>query len=133
MERKGVEWTIRQYESTDDHELKELLRSEGDAWGDYLRDGAWERYLDALRGSVVFVGIAGGVLGGFVRARDDGGFGVYVYDLLVHRRFRGNGAGRELLERVRREYSGCPVHVMSDVDGYYEKLGYTRAGSVFRV
>jgi len=35
------------------------------------------------------------------------------------------------MERVRQGFPGQPVYVMSDVDKYYEKLGFGRVGSIF--
>ena len=67
------------------------------------------------------------------RCREDEGFGLYVYDLLVRRSHRGRRLGRTLLEHVSAEFPDQPVYVMSDVDPYYEKLGYRREGSVFVV
>lgn len=37
------------------------------------------------------------------------------------------------MERVCQDFPDQPVYVMSDVDSYYEKLGYIREGSIFRV
>jgi hypothetical protein len=45
--------------------------------------------------------------------------GVYIFDLLVKKSYRGQ--------------QNQPVYVMSDVDPYYEKLGYRREGSIFEV
>ncbi len=37
------------------------------------------------------------------------------------------------MECIYADYPGQVVYVMSDVDEYYKKLGYQRAGSVFEV
>lgn len=122
---------IRRYADADAEALLRLIRSEGDNWGDYHNAGGWEKYLAALADSIVHVLYDDGQLRGFVRARDDSGFGVYVYDLLVHREARGKEHGRALLRRVREESAGSAVYVMSDVDAYYERLGVPRAGSIY--
>lgn len=72
-------------------------------------------------------------LWGYVRCRDDDGFGTYIYDLLVDRSKRGNDYGRLLMEKVVQAYPEAPVYVMSDVNPYYEKLGYEKEGTIFIV
>jgi len=37
------------------------------------------------------------------------------------------------MERIKADYPARAVYVMSDIDGYYAKLGYQRIGSVFEV
>ena len=37
------------------------------------------------------------------------------------------------MERVCQDFPDQPVYVMRDVDPYYEKLGYHKAGSIFEV
>jgi hypothetical protein len=36
-------------------------------------------------------------------------------------------------KKVCQDFPNQPVYVMSDVDPYYEKLGYRREGSIFEV
>jgi predicted N-acetyltransferase YhbS len=57
----------------------------------------------------------------------------YVYDLLVRKSYRGNQIGKNLMERMCQGFPNQPVYVMSDVDPYYEKLGYRKEGSIFEV
>lgn len=68
-----------------------------------------------------------------MRCREDEGFGVYVYDLLVRRSSRGKQIDKILLERVCRDFSEQTLYVMSDADQYYEKLGYRKIGSIFKI
>ncbi|MGI6659235.1 MAG: GNAT family N-acetyltransferase [Dethiobacteraceae bacterium] len=68
-----------------------------------------------------------------MRCREDDGFGVYIYDLLVRKTHRGRQIGKSLIEWVCQNFQDQPVYVMSDVDRYYEKLGYRREGSIFEV
>jgi ribosomal protein S18 acetylase RimI-like enzyme len=120
---------IKQYSQSDEAKLFDLLREE--EWTDYCQNSAG--YKKALLDSITYVAYEGGVLCGYVRGRNDDGFGIYVYDLLVKHAYRGHSYGRMLLERVCADYPNDTVYVMSDVDGYYEKLGLHRAGSVFEV
>jgi len=47
--------------------------------------------------------------------------------------YRGKEIGKKLLECLQQDYPDQVVYVMSDVDGYYEKVGYKRIGSIFEV
>lgn len=124
---------IRRYKNEDEARLFEMLAEEGDAWGDYHRGENRARYRKALQSSIVYVAIESGTLCGFARCREDDGYGVYIYDLLVRRLCRGRQIGRRLMERVCRDFPDQPVYVMSDVDAYYVKLGYKKEGSIYIV
>lgn len=55
---------------------------------------------EALDHSVNYLLFSGDELCGYIRCRDDDGFGVYVYDLLVDKTHRGKEFGRLLMEQV---------------------------------
>ena len=124
---------IRRCTEADEPLLFSMLRDEGSDWEDYYGDAGREQYRRALRNSVTYLAFEEGRLCGYARCREDDGFGVYVYDLLVAKAFRGRQIGRVLMERACTDFPGQTVYVMSDVDGYYEKLGYAREGSIFIV
>ena len=124
---------IRKYESTDNDQLFALIEREGEEWKDYWLGDGKAKFQKALSSSIVYLLFEGEILCGFVRCRDDDGYGVYVYDLLVDKDHRGNEYGRLLMERVCTDFPESPVYAMSDVDPYYEKLGYEREGTVFVV
>ncbi len=124
---------IRLYSQQDENRLHELLLSEGDDWSCYSAEAAFKKYKRALQSSLVYVAYEGDTLCGYVRCRNDDGFGIYVYDLLVEKAFRGRSTGRRLMEQVCTDFPSDTVYVMSGVDGYYAKLGYPREGSVFQV
>ena len=99
-------------------------------------DPEWETYFsqkpmytEALNQSTVFIILDNEQCVGFIRGKDDSGFGFYVYDLLVRQDHRGHGFGKQLIDHVRLFYE--PVYVMSDVDRYYEKIGMSKIGSIF--
>lgn len=125
--------TIRRYEAQDENKLFSLIEHEGDEWQDYWKGENRTQYHKALSGSVVYLLFTGKKLCGFVRCRDDDGYGVYIYDLLVDQEHRGNEYGRLLMERVFCDFPDVAVYVMSDVNPYYEKLGYEKVGSIFLV
>jgi GNAT superfamily N-acetyltransferase len=123
---------IRKYNKAKDE--NQLMKMIGDEKGwDYANDRMAEKYKLALEKSVTYVAYYDSKLCGFSRSIDDCGLYIYVCDLLVEPAFRGQNTGRKLMECISRDYPDQIVYVMSDVDRYYKKLGYERAGSVFTV
>ena len=118
--------TVKPYsENRDSEALFSLMKKEED-WTDYSGSfKAMEKYKTALRESVTYVLYYGGICCGFIRARDDFGFGVYIHDLLVGKDYRGNSYGKILIEQVCKIFKGT-IYVMSDVDQYYFKQGYDK-------
>ncbi|MGI6451430.1 MAG: GNAT family N-acetyltransferase [Desulfitobacteriia bacterium] len=124
---------IKLYSSADEICLFNMLREEGPEWECYYNPTALEKYRAALTASLTYVAYNDNTLCGFVRCRDDNGFGLYIYDLLVRKSYRGHGIGRQLLEFVCAKHPQSTVYVMSDTDEYYQKLGCRREGSIFQV
>lgn len=124
---------IRKYRKADEAILFDMLAEEGEDWSGYHGPAGRGKYIKALESSITYIAYDKPLVCGYVRCREDDGFGVYVYDLLVRKTHRGKQIGKILMERVRRDYPDQPVYVMSDVDPYYEKLGYHREGSIFQV
>ena len=127
------EVVIRGYLAADEEAFFAMLEAEGEDWREYSGTAGRASYARAMATSLAYVLLVDGALCGYVRCRDDDGFGVYVYDLLVRGPHRGRQLGRALMERVCADAAGQTVYVMSDVDPYYETLGYERVGSVFVV
>ena len=126
---------IRRYNAQGDCPgLFGMISAEGEEWMDYWGKGGRKSYAKALADCIVYVAEESGEICGYARCREDFGFGVYIYDLLVRPSHRGKGIGRMLMEKACADFPGQPVYVMSDVDGYYGgKLGYRREGSLFIV
>ena len=124
---------IRQYSKADETLIFDLLIDEGDDWIDYHGPAGRSKYIKALESSITYIAYDDNLVCGFVRCREDDGFGVYIYDLLVRKSYRGRQIGKGLMERVCQGFPNQPVYVMSDVDPYYERLGYKRVGSIFEV
>lgn len=123
---------IRKYNKTDEALLFDLLADEGDDWRDYHGSAGRNKYITALESSITYIACDENAVCGYARCREDNGFGVYVYDLLVRKPYWGKQIGKSLMERACKDFPEQPVYVMSDVDTYYEKLGYERAGSIFK-
>jgi GNAT superfamily N-acetyltransferase len=124
---------IRAYQETDADALRGVLMEEGSDWKTYFDEEGWPRYIKGLRQGVTYLAFDQDILVGYVRGQDDHGFGVYVYDLLVRKSYRGQHIGQALLEYVRTIHQDQSVYVMSDVDPYYEQSGYQRIGSIFKI
>lgn len=127
------ELSIRLYTTKDEDNLFNLLSREGDEWKDYWGDSMKSNYRKALNSSITYLLFEDGQLCGYARCRDDDGYGIYVYDLLVDKAYRGKEYGRILIERVCEDFPHETMYIMSDVDSYYEKLGYEKEGSIFIV
>lgn len=124
---------IKKYSKANETLLFDLLVDEGDEWIDYHGPAGRDNYIKALESSITYLACDDNLVCGYVRCREDDGFGVYIYDLLVRKSYRGKEIGKSLMKQVCQDFPGQPVYVMSDVDPYYEKLGYPREGSIFRV
>jgi len=128
-----VNIAIRRHTCKDADQLFALIEREGENWKDYWRGEGKAKYLKALANSIVYLLFENENLCGYARCRDDDGYGVYVYDLLVDKRYRGKEYGRLLMEKVCKDFTNDTVYVMSDVNPYYEKLGYKKEGAIFTV
>lgn len=125
---------IKKYsKKRDQNSLIELMKSEGDDWSCYLNKKALPKYLIALDTSITYVAYQEDSICGYVRGIDDYGLYIYLCDLLVDKKHRGKAIGKKLMEAVCKDYPNSIVYVMSDVDEYYQKLGFEKEGLVFKV
>lgn len=124
---------FRYHPERDEDGVMRLMEEEGEEWACYTVGANADKYRRSLELSLTFVAYSNDILCGFVRCLEDHGFYIYVCDLLVGPAFRGRGIGRSLMEAVYGDFPEQIAYVMSDVDPYYEKLGYHREGSVFVV
>ena len=124
---------IRRYGKADEALLFDMLVDEGEDWSDYHGLAGRDKDIKALESSITYIAYDKPLICGYLRCREDDGFGVYIYDLLVRKTHRGRQIGKRLMERVRKDFPNQSVYVMSDVDTYYEKLAFSRAGSIFEV
>jgi GNAT superfamily N-acetyltransferase len=124
---------IRRYVLEDELALMQMIRNEGEEWRSYWADENQTKYRHALRYSITYIAVENNEICGYVRSLDDMGFYIYVCDLLVTSKYRGKAIGRQLMERLTVDYPDQTVYVMSDVDAYYQKLGYPIIGSILEV
>lgn len=123
---------IRRYSKALDETMVMKMIEDEDGWT-YADASTADKYRLALDNSITYVAYVDDVLCGYSRSINDCGFYIYVCDLLVNPKFRGKGIGRKLMEIIYTDYPEYVVYVMSDVDGYYQKVGYSRVGSIFEV
>lgn len=100
---------IKKYSKADESLLFDLLVDEGDKWSDYHGVASRDKYIKALESSITYVAWDEALVCGYVRCREDDGFGVYVYDLLVRKTHRGRQIGKSLMERVCQDFPDQPA------------------------
>ncbi|MEW7279485.1 GNAT family N-acetyltransferase [Aquimarina sp. 2201CG1-2-11] len=121
---------IRKYNPSKDYsQLLQIIISEGDEWKEYLHP----KYKIPLEQSITYVAYYKQELCGYSRSINDGDFFIWIMDLLVDKKYRGHGIGKKLMEHHIQEFPNLDVFVLSDVDAYYQKLGYKKEGSLFKV
>lgn len=123
---------IRKYKKALDESMVMDMIANEEGW-DYANENMALTYKKALEHSISYVAVLGKDLCGFSRSIEDNNIYIYVSDLLVKAKYRGSGMGNKLMQVIYDDYPNQIVYVMSDVDGYYEKLGYKREGSLFEV
>jgi ribosomal protein S18 acetylase RimI-like enzyme len=121
---------IRKYNHAKDYtDLMNLIMSEGKDWKEYLDP----KYQTSLNQSITYVALCNKKLCGYSRSMNDVGYYLWVLELLVHKEYRGHSIGKKLMDYLHTDYTNQEVLIMSDVDGYYQKLGYKKEGSIFKV
>ena len=110
--------------------LMELIRQEGEDWRIYWAEPNASKYRRSLERCIVYLAMQDGMVCGYSRSIQDALF-LYVCDLLVGARYRGHGLGHALMQRMKDDYPEFPVYIMSGSDGYYEKIGCKKEGSIY--
>lgn len=123
---------IREYIDSDIEELFTLMNKEEEKWQYALKQNR-DKYIYAMKNSISYVIEEAGTLIGYIRCKNDDGFGIYILDLLVDKQFRGNGYGRKLMKNICDTYPNDTIYVTSGVDLFYEKQGCKKEGSIFSV
>ena len=124
---------IKRYSKDYQTALFELIAGEGEDWIEYYGPSGRDKYLKAVESSVTYIAFDEGVACGYIRARDDAGLCAIILDLLVRKTHRGKQIGRMLIEQIVKDFPNQKTYVMSGVDPYYQKLGYHKEGSIFKV
>lgn len=124
---------IKKYNAASDYKnLIDLIEFEGEEWEDYIKKNR-TKYQRSLAESITYVAYCDGVLCGYSRSINDSHLYIWIVDLLVHKKYRGNNIGKKLIECVATDFPRLKIFVLSDVDAYYKKLGYVKEGSIFKI
>lgn len=119
------------YEREHEIELLAILGCDPD-WSSFLTEDIVGAFREALLEGETYLCEQQGIICGYIRAVVDG-LGIYVSELYVAPAYRGSGYGVALLDKVRHAHPGKDVYVLSDEDSYYEKIGYRRVGSIYKL
>lgn len=122
---------IYPYRPEHEEPLMQMICGEGDDWAIYWREPNSWHYRRLLTDSITYVAVEEGQICGYLRALDDI-LNLYVCDLLVTGGNRGQGLGNALISRLREDYPEAALYILSGNDEYYEHIGCTREGSVYR-
>jgi ribosomal protein S18 acetylase RimI-like enzyme len=102
-------------------------------WDIFTNDEAIDDYRKSLIESITYVCYDNGDFCGYLRALLDDGLAIYISELYVVPKWRGRMIGRSLVAQVKIDFDRLTVYALSDEDAYYEKLGYKKIGSVFKI
>ena len=122
---------IRKYSKYKENQFFEFLEKEGEDWSCYYGAKNRDRYALNLEKSISYLLYKDKDIIGYIRALEDFGFYVYICDLLVDKDYRGHGYGKKMMAYIQSIYPSHDIYVMSDIDPYYEKQGYSNEGSIF--
>ncbi|TDL66540.1 N-acetyltransferase [Rhodococcus qingshengii] len=115
---------IRKFKETDFNRIQELNREEG--WSNLVKKNedtkqAWEN------SNVSFVVEAeGDGVVGYIRGLTDTRVTLYICELLIDKKYRGLGIGKDLLQHVHRLYPKTRIEMLasSPSRSFYEEQGY---------
>ena len=102
--------------------------------GPYWQEPTKTIYIKSLEKSETYVIFEDEKLVGYAKTLDDGLL-VWIVDLLVDKNYRGKEYGKALMEYVCEVSPNQDVYVLGgdDVVTYYNKLGYSSEGVVYKV
>lgn len=123
---------ISQYKPEHEEDILSAIGEDPD-WEMFTSENAIEFYKKSLKNSITYVCYNNDEFCGYVRALLDEGFSVYISELYVMPKWRSHKIGQSLLEQVCNEFSNLIIYALSDEDAYYEKKGYKKIGSVFKL
>lgn len=121
---------IVKYNSKYEDEVMKLIEAEGEEWDIYWKEPNATKYRKALSDTVTYLALADGKVCGYSRSMIDALF-IYVCDLLVNSKYRGNGLGLKLMKCLQEGYPELPVYIMSGNDEYYKKVDCQKEGSIY--
>ncbi len=123
---------ITQYKPEHEEDILSAIGEDPD-WEMFTSENAIEFYKKSLKNSITYVCYNNDEFCGYVRALLDEGLSVYISELYVIQKWRNHKVGQSLLEQVCNKFPNLIIYALSDEDAYYEKKGYKKIGSVFKL
>jgi len=123
---------ISAYKTDDEKDVLTAIKQDPN-WDIFTNINARDSYKSSLINSVTYVCRHNAEFAGYIRAVLDKNIAIYISELYVVPRWRNKNVARNLLAKVKADFSELPVYVLSDEDAYYEKLNCKKAGSVFQL
>jgi ribosomal protein S18 acetylase RimI-like enzyme len=115
---------IRQYQESDFTRIQELNQEEG--WNNLVEKN--EDTMQAWKNSNVsfVVEVEGGEIGGYIRGLTDTLITLYICELLIDKKYRGLGLGKELLHHIHGLYPKTRMELLASSTShtFYEARGY---------
>ena len=123
---------IRAYKPEHEADLIQAISLDSD-WDEFTNHQKIDAYKAALNRDLVYVAYHEMEFCGYARAIMDGGLAIYISELYVVPKWRNQKVGQFLIEQFNNEFPDLDIYALSDEDEYYEKKGYKKLGSVFKI
>lgn len=117
---------IRPATHSDVAQLFNLYHREG--WASFSED----KIAELLEKSVYLVVTEDDKIIAFARYLTDGLMTTFLAEIMVSPACRGQGLGRVLIEEIKNQTHGTRLELISEVDGFYEQLGFRKVGQGYR-
>ncbi len=111
--------------------LDDYIRLKKEAFGDVFSKSS---YVSSLKGSkYVLHAEIGGEVVGMAIIIDDGGYTIFITDVIVAPKYQGKGIGRQIMEHIlqylkssaqQREKIEISLFAAESEKGFYEKFGF---------
>ena len=69
---------------------------------------------------------------GFARYLTDEVMTTFLAEIIIDKPHRGKGLGQQLIEEIHKKYPLTRIELISEVDGFYQTIGFKPVGTGFR-
>ena len=69
---------------------------------------------------------------GFARYLTDEVMTTFLAEIIIDKAYRGKGLGQQLIEEIHKKYPLTRIELISEVDGFYQTVGFKPVGTGFR-
>jgi len=69
---------------------------------------------------------------GFARYLTDEVMTTFLAEIIIDKPHRGKGLGQQLIEEIHKKYPLTRIELISEVDGFYQTVGFKPVGTGFR-